>query len=131
MYTKDELNKKVMDASARFLEMRGMNILDRDFEWPFGSVDIVAKDEDGTIRFVHCYASKWDLPTVQEYDADAQRKFERIAISWLDAHPDETETMLAFDVIDLGIFGSDYSRAILRHHRNVLEVPDASMLEAS
>ena len=122
----EKLEQKVLDATARFLERRGMEILDKEYDCAFGYMDVIARDEDGVIRFVRCTARRWALPDDEPADRYSRSTLERIAIEWLDAHPDVSDSSVTFDVIDFAIFGENYNRALLRHYRNVLELPDAA-----
>ena len=113
------LKKKGNSVAARYLELRGYEILDRDYDTPFGCIDIIAEDEDGTIVFVEVDVSD-----------DMERGFEKSRFSGDRANCEKSATfygeqsgvgnnfVVRFDVVSLLVCGS-FDRAMCRHHINV------------
>lgn len=113
-----ELGMKGEEAAARYLELRGYEILHRNWTCRFGEADIIARDDDGTLCFI-------EVKTRRGIDAglpeDAitpkkQARYERIALCYLmDDDEWKDNDPVRFDAI--GICVSAPHRALLRHHR--------------
>lgn len=111
------LQEKAITASEKFLERRGYEIIDTNWEVPdgFGTIDIVAEDE-GAIVFVDVKATRGTdgLP-----DEDPTRgKREILAAKWFAENPEHADMATRFDAISMMVVSED--RAFLRHHINQL-----------
>lgn len=111
-----ELQERAIEAAKRFIERRGMEIVDGDPE----EIDngFVAREDD-TMIFVEVSASssvERGLPS-QKAGEDARRRRERQAAAWL-ARFDAGDLRVRFDNIALLVLGED--KALLRHHINCL-----------
>ncbi|EHF02643.1 hypothetical protein HMPREF1008_00288 [Olsenella sp. oral taxon 809 str. F0356] len=111
------LNEKAIAAAERFLDRRGYEILDTNWEAPdgFGTVDIIAADED-TIVFVDVEATRGTDGFPAEENARGKR--EALAAKWLAENPERSDTAIRFDAISMMVVSED--RALLRHHINQL-----------
>ena len=118
--TSERVAELGLKGATAYLRHTGCEILDTDWHSVAGTWDVVARDEDG-IRFVTVNAEEFALPgAIDLYTRRIERvraQWERRAIAWLDAHRDCTNVALSFDLVAVGLMGTD--RAIIRHHKNV------------
>ena len=111
-----ELESRVRRAAARYLEMRGYEVLERDWLDGNGPVDIVCRDEDGTLVFVEVQAALGSFPA--ECCLEAKRAlFEALAMAYLQEY-EYVDVTVRFDSICMVPVGE--SRAFLRHQVNAL-----------
>lgn len=113
------LKEKSIQASKRYLEHRGYEVLDVSYPVMEGAeIDIVAKDGDA-IAFVDVTANgctEDGLPR-ENISGISREVHEKAAIEWLKAHPEESSDVpIRFDIISLVVVGTD--RALIRHHIN-------------
>lgn len=111
-----ELQERAIKAAKRFIERRGMEIVDGD---PVEIDNGFVAREDDTMVFVEVSATssvERGLPS-QKTGEDARRRRERQAAAWL-ARFSEGDLRVRFDSIALLVLGGD--RALLRHHINCL-----------
>lgn len=115
-----ELSMRGDEAAARFLQRRGYEILERNWECFAGEVDIIARDE-GTLVFVevktrrHAPSSKRGFPSAAITDAKMER-FEKIALAFLGEH-DYVDIPVRFDIVSIMALGED--KAMIKHLINV------------
>ncbi|WP_239442927.1 YraN family protein [Gordonibacter sp. An230] len=112
-----ELGRRGEDAAARFLERRGYDIVERNWECAAGEADIVARDDDGSLVFVEVKTRsncERGLPS-EAVDAEKRERYERIAACFL-ADYDVVDVPVRFDII--GIVAVSEDRAMIRHHIN-------------
>lgn len=116
-----ELAIKCNEASARFLDRRGYELVERTWEKdPKSPIDIVAKDEDALV-FVQVKGREGS-DTFPPENLNRE-KLEKFAIKWLrEAEDDLTDFPIRFDVIAIITIGPD--RAMIRHHINAMGVGD-------
>ena len=112
----DALREKALKASVRFLERRGLSVIDRNWECADGEVDLVAVDDDG-LRFVFVVVSQ-GAGGFESAVPDRGRA-EALACAWLAAHADMEPMPVTFDELALHVVGPD--RAFLSHHVNCLK----------
>lgn len=111
MMKTDEMVSRAREATVKFLERRGYEILDREPE----GIGAVAKD-DGTIVFVEVRVRDGAERGFDDGPLD-RKGFEIAAASWLAGHGEVGIDMpVRLDVVSLLVFGPD--RALLRHHIN-------------
>ena len=103
-------------AAARYLELKGYEIVDQDWPCEAGVADIVAYDVDGTLAFVEVGVSGDGFADFG-CEAAKRRLFEAVALAYLGEH-DVDDVPVRFDVIGIVPVGGD--RAMLRHHVNAL-----------
>lgn len=111
------LGRRGENAAVDYLEMHGMEILDRNWECMFGEADIIALDTDGTLCFIEVKTRRSieaGLPE-EHVTADKRDRYERIAMCYLADKGFDDCMMIRFDCI--GICVVDGHRALLRHHR--------------
>lgn len=111
------LQEKAITASEKFLERRGYEIIDTNWEAPdgFGTIDIVAEDED-TIVFVDVKAARGTDGFPDE--GKSRDKREILAAKWLAENSDRADMTIRFDAIAMMVVSED--RSLLRHHINQL-----------
>ena len=122
-----EFEEKVQKASERYLEHRGYEIIESKWESPegTGTIDIIAKDEDGTIAFIDVEATKEKTSFPEAHFT--RENAETLAAEYLkDAPADVIDCCIRFDVLAMVVLGSD--RALIRHHINCLG-PACDLLE--
>lgn len=114
----EALNEKAIEATARFLERKGCEVIDRGWAGPegIGAIDLVAVD-DGDLVFVDVAARR---ATDGFPEAHLGRELrEVLAAKWLGEHSDEYTGMgVRFD--DVAMMVMDDNRALLRRHVNCL-----------
>lgn len=118
----NELHYKGLDAAVRYLELRGYEVLETEWECRFGTIELVAKDADGTLCFIKVkthQGTESGLPS-EEMCQDRQAQLEKIALCYLmesDAWSDQDD--VRFDSI--GICVAEPHKALLRHHRKCFD----------
>ena len=111
---KESLADKGVKAAVKYLNLRGFEIVERDYVCSEGSFDIVALDDDALV-FIDVHIRKNGLADIN--DAFGKRaKSERIAACYLADNPDATDMPVRFDRIDMHVVASD--RALIRHAIN-------------
>ncbi|MGI6032534.1 MAG: YraN family protein [Coriobacteriales bacterium] len=116
--TTKELGQRGEEAAVRFLERRGFKILERNWVCHYGEADIIALDvEEEALVFIEVKTRRGIQAGLPEEAVTTakQRRYERIAMSYLVESDWEEEVTIRFDVI--GICATDENRALLRHHR--------------
>lgn len=113
-----ELHSRGCDAACRYLERQGYEIVDRGWECPAGTADIVAYD-DGALVFIRVRAvSDLDAGMASEgIGPEARNRWEKIAGWYLRDH-DHPNRSVRFDVVSILVLGGE--RALLRHYVNAL-----------
>lgn len=117
-----ELGRKGEQAACRFLERKGYEILERNWNCPFGEADIICSDGD-SIHFVEVKTRSGiekGLPS-DAVTPEKRAKYEKIALSYLQNHW-ECEIRVSFDIISILATGN--GRAILRFHENAFSEAD-------
>ncbi len=112
-----ELGRRGEEAAARYLELHGYDILERNWVCKFGEADIIAQDpHDGAICFIEVKTRRNIDKGIPEeaITKKKQDKYERIALSYL-MEADWDELPVRFDAI--GICATEANRALLRHHK--------------
>lgn len=112
----NELSEKGVIAAEQNLKSRGYEIIERNFECRFGSIDIIARNEDCTWCFIEVktrLGSEAGLPD-ELISKEKRDRFERIALAYLMENDDwEDNDTVRFDSI--GICAGAPHRALLRH----------------
>ncbi len=112
----EALNEKAIEATVRFLERKGCEVVDRKWAGPegIGAIDLVAV-EDGELVFVDVAARR---STDGFPEAHVGRELrEVLAAKWLGEHSDEyVNASVRFD--DVAMMVMDDDRALLRRHVN-------------
>jgi putative endonuclease len=113
------LGRRGEDAAARYLEARGMTLIERNWRCRAGEIDIVALDgrvvvfcEVKTRRGERCGSAD------EAVDARKQRRLARVARRYL-ARNGLEEVTCRFDVVSVAARGH---RARLRHHVDAFSV---------
>lgn len=115
-----ELGRRGEAAAAHYLDLRGYEILDRNWTCPAGEADIVARDGE---YIVFC-----EVKTRRGVDkgfpceavtAKKRHKYELIA-AWYLKDYDELDIPVRFDIVDILVVASD--RAMIRHIVNAFGV---------
>ena len=123
-----DFNAKARKAATRFLDRRGYEILDRDFEVEgLGTVDVVCNDNETLVfTFVHGTNDGSDGFPEEKLNRD---QAERLALAWMNEHEVEPDTHVRFDVVALVVIGND--RALIRHHISALTSSDSCAEQAA
>ena len=116
------LEERGVKAAKRYLKLQGYEVIETGFECEAGTVDIVARDDDGTLCFVDVRTRKVSDASFDEIEhgcAEHERR-ERQALTWLASAGEDMvpDFFIRFDNIAIAVMES--SRALLRHHKNVL-----------
>lgn len=103
-------------AAVRYLEMRGMEIVERNWVCPAGEADIIAFDE-GTLVFVEVKTRtgiEKGFPA-EAVNAEKRSRYEKIA-AWYLRGSEIVDVPVRFDVVSLLVVSDD--RAMVRHYVN-------------
>ena len=115
------LKDKAIQASVRYVERRGYEVIDVAYPLPGGEqIDIVAKDAD-TVVFIDVLARKDSAKGFPREDTSsrAREAREMSAIRWMQGCSDEyNDAPVRFDSVSLVVAGEH--RAFIRHHINAL-----------
>lgn len=115
-----EIGRRGEDAAARYLERLGYDILERNYECPFGEADIIARDGLSLV-FVEVKTRTGvsrGFPS-EAVDEEKRGRYERIA-GWYLGSFRETGIPVRFDIVAIMVIAKD--RAFLRHYRNAFSV---------
>ncbi|MBQ9002631.1 MAG: YraN family protein [Eggerthellaceae bacterium] len=111
-----EIGRRGENAAARYLEMFGYEILERNWKCPAGEADIVARDENAVV-FVEVKTRTSlarGLPS-EAVDEAKRARYEKIA-AWYLRDYEFVDVPVRFDVVALLVVSED--RALVRHYRN-------------
>ena len=109
-----ELGARGEQVAARYLRLRGYEILERNWVCPSGEADIIARDGDYLV-FIEVKTrahSEKGLPE-EAVDAKKRARYENIA-GWYLIDFDGSDIPMRFDVISVMVLNDE--RAMLRHH---------------
>lgn len=111
-----DLKRRGLDAAVRYLEAKGYEVVERGWSCPFGSVDVIALDEDGTLTFVDVRTRRGSDGGFPSEGATREKRWlsEKIALSFLADAWDGGEAPARFDAIGITVTGDGH--ALLRHH---------------
>lgn len=118
----ETLAARGLQAAARFLERKGYQIFEKDFQGKSGSTDLIVSDNENLV-FVEvktCSNEDCGLPEESVTKADRKRN-EKIAVEYLSTH-EVKDIEVRFDVISILVVGPD--RAFLRHHINAMSLDE-------
>ena len=110
------INEKAMRGIERFLERRGMEILETGWAHGNDKIDFIAKDEDD-LAFISC-TIRTNEGNGLGAEALDRKMFERIAAAYLAEHLDFPEGAIRHDAVTMLILGD--SKALIRYHLNAL-----------
>lgn len=111
-----EIGKRGESAAARYLEMRGYEVIERNWTCPAGEADIIALD-GCTLVFVEVKTRtslEKGFPS-EAVTPEKRARYEKIAC-WFLRDNDYVDVPVRFDIIALVVVASD--RAIVRHYRD-------------
>ena len=112
----NNLFEKAVKASARFLELKGYEVLEQNWS-PEGSeesVPLIAYDDDALV-FIDVTVKDGTAGFVPESETDREA-MEILAAQYLAQADTEPDFQIRFDIISMMVVGE--SRAMLRHHIN-------------
>lgn len=110
------LGKRGEDAAARYLELMGYEVIERNWTCPAGEADIIARDGQAVV-FVEVKTRRGiqkGFPS-EAVTAEKRRRYEKIAAFFLRGF-EEADIPVRFDVIGLLVISED--RAMIKHHVN-------------
>lgn len=117
----DKLKEKALKAAERYMELRGMSIIDRRYtrDGLAGGLDIVAEDSGTLVFATVSVASLSDGAGFRE-DPLSREQAELLSANWLAEHVEtqESNVPVRFDRLSLLVVSED--RAMIRHYSNVL-----------
>lgn len=111
-----EMGRRGESAAARYLELRGYDVIDRNWTCPAGEADIVAFDE-GTLVFVEVKTRtslEKGFPS-EAVTPEKRARYEKIAC-WYLRENDYVDIPVRFDIIAMVVVARD--RAVVRHYRD-------------
>lgn len=98
-----QLGQDGEDVAAAYLIDQGMQVLERNWRCTDGELDVIARDQDGTLVFCEVKTRSSTLygePSEAVGFAKA-RRIRRLALRWLEAHPDSRGSNIRFDVVSV------------------------------
>lgn len=114
-----KLGRRGEKAAARYLELSGYDIVEKNWECPAGEADIIALD-GCTLVFVEVKTRKSiskGFPS-EAVTAEKRARYEKIAAWFLREHA-ITDTAVRFDVVAILVVADD--RAFVRHYKGAFE----------
>lgn len=111
-----EMGKRGESAAARYLELRGYDVVDRNWTCPAGEADIVAFD-GCTLVFVEVKTRaslEKGFPS-EAVTPEKRARYEKIAC-WYLRENDYVDIPVRFDIIAMVVVARD--RAVVRHYRD-------------
>ena len=119
--TAQELGKRGEDAAVRYLKLNGYEIIERNWKCRFGEVDIIARDEDDVVCFIEVKTRRSIEAGIPEeaVTPDKQRRYEKIALSYMIGAEWDDGVNVRFDTIGICVTGN--RRALLRHHKGCFD----------
>lgn len=118
-YTTKEIGAEGEQMAADYLEGAGYEILARNWRYPFGEIDILARDDDPRVVVLVEVKTRvvlgGDADLVPELSVDRRKRdrYRYMALRYISEHP-EYDTV-RFDVIAINLTG--HCRGRLRHLR--------------
>ena len=115
-----ELREAGHGIAKRYIEHRGMEVIEESFEGDGYSFDFIARDENGSIAFIKVKTYKSGAcqePVPETTRKVLRRMFEKAMIDYFTGHDCDSAPVRA-DVLAITIAGEH--RAIVRHVCNVL-----------
>lgn len=122
----ENMNERAVQAAARYLVRRGIDILDTNWKHGGASVDIVA-DDGGVIVFVEVAARNGAEKGMPSDEVEGSRERREVGAGmWLADHDSErfVDVPIRFDTIAMMIISTD--RAFIRHHIGTLSAEVAA-----
>ena len=124
-----ELKNKAIKAASKFLDRRGYEVIEAEWKSEGDlSIDVIARDEDGTVVFCDVEARTSIEKGLPEMTGAGSRERREIAAAkWLAAHTEDdtlVDVSIRFDNIAMVLVGE--SRALLRHHINCFGCCDSA-----
>lgn len=117
----ENFDQRIKDAAACFLERRGFEIIERDWEAPEGDggFDIIAMEGD-TLVFAKANGRDAKSTGFGFTDASFERETDEAhALQYMSLHADDfPECPIRFDSIAITIISED--RAVIRHYVNCM-----------
>lgn len=108
------------EAAARYLELKGYEILEQNWTCPMGEADIIARDGCAVVFIEVKTRTNIDKGLPSEAVGPRKRaRYEKIA-SWYLSDYEFVDIPVRFDVIALLVNGPD--RALMRHYVNAFQV---------
>ena len=93
------ITEKAMRGIERFLERRGMEIIEHGWAHGKDKVDFIAEDE-GALVFISCNIRTNDGNGIADEEPN-RKKFERIASAYLAEHLDLPESAIRHDIVSM------------------------------
>jgi putative endonuclease len=118
----EELHRDGEELACRYLEDRGIDIVERNWECKSGKADIIALEDDSLV-FIEVKARAQGYSGLPESVVTAKKRtrYEQIAISYLTENQRPSGTV-RFDAIAIQMTGE--GQCLLRHHRDAFNEPD-------
>lgn len=128
MTQKSEIGILGEDLACNYLENKGYKILGRNFQWPWGELDIICKAPDRTLIFVEVktlWKNEWIFPEENLTPAKL-KKFKKAAMLFVGSKMGQTLIndkkgwrldLIAIVLKDLTKDNKDYE---IRHYENIL-----------
>ena len=98
-----ELGRYGEDLAVAHLSGAGFAVLERNWRCRDGELDVVARDTDGTLVFCEVKARSSTLfgEPAEAVGHVKARRIRRLALLWLEAHPDARGAEIRFDVVSV------------------------------
>jgi len=109
-----QLGRDGEEIACRYLEDKGMRIIERNWRCRAGEADVIAYDGD-ELAFIEVKTRRnVDTGFPEEaVTAEKRRRYEKIALLYLSDH-DLPSAQVRFDIVAIIIMGAQ--RAFVRHH---------------
>ena len=114
---KKKTKKRATAAIARYLELKGCEILEEGWSHGGDTADFIVLD-GFEIAFVFGFASENIGEGIPDRAID-RKTFERLAAAYLAEHPDHVDCAVRADIVSLLVLSDN--RAMIRHHVNAID----------
>ncbi len=120
------IGKNGEDIATEYLKKNGYKIIERNFRRPWGEIDIIAREKDGTLVFVEVKTlkEKGDLMPEDNLTVAKSKKFKKIANAYANANPKLIKEKIGWrlDLISItlqSILTKDKKDYELKHWQNI------------
>lgn len=132
MPSKSETGKLGEDLATQYLKNKGYGIIDRNYRQPWGELDIIAYDKDGTLVFVEVKTvtshkvnegltlqeTSGQVTAEDQMTPQKIEKLKRVSAMYAQNFPEKIDENLGWriDVLALTIKGKD---CVVKHYENI------------
>ena len=104
MTEKAEAGQRAEDTACRYLEQRGLRLVERNYHGPRGEIDLIMRDRQTTVFVEVRYRRSTRFGSgAESVDRRKQDKLLATAALYLQCNPQAAKTACRFDVVSLSL----------------------------